>query len=520
MNNMKISIILLVLLCNSALADAARNIVVSEYDSHNRTDILAIDTNSLSNLRVRPFNLEIIPPSSGVQFYRKGIIFLSHSTKEEKVPERHLSFGSIRIYESVPEDTTPGNLKPFDLLSPELFPSEATTFSSDFKTMYLSLIPERAGGEKIFKAEQTSDGWKIEDKPLDICNENYIYSHPCLSEDGSFLVFSSDVAGSEGGLDLWVTRKEGEKWGNPKNLGKQINSDGNELFASLDKWNNLYFSSDGHSGKGGYDIFLARYNGSGWDTPINLPGIINTKDDELAYTINKENNNTAFFTSRSRSGKYRTQLYLVDVNKGNSPESGRTISERLLSLAGAENATDPSGKPLQTINTSQKINEEATSAALVQTPGNEESQKEVTPSSIPASTANSNEKKEEATASPRLQNKVVSQESKTEATPVTKPSTAGQSPEIKKDDVIYRVQITASTKPAGSQNITMAGKSYRSFEYLYQGGYRTTIGEFSTLTEAMKLQSACRQNGYSQAFVVAFKNNIRSNDPELFKKAP
>lgn len=516
MKNMKISIIFLTLLCNTLLADAEKNNVVSESDFQNRKDLLQIDTNNLNNLRVRQFNLEIIPPSSGVQFYRKGIIFLSHSTKEEKVPEHHLSFGSIRLYESLFEDTIPGKLIPFDLISPELFPSEATSFSSDFKTMYLSLIPEKSGNEKIFKAEQTSSGWEIEDKPLDICNDNYIYSHPCLSEDGSFLVFSSNVAGSQGGLDLWVTRKEGERWGSPKSLGKQINSAGNELFASLDRWNNLYFSSDGHSGKGGYDIYIARYNGSGWDRPIDLPGIINTLDDELAFTIDKEDNKTAFFTSRSRSGRYRTQLFIVDINNEPSQNNKLTLSESFLATANGENRTEP----LNTANEPQGKIEVEPSAAIAQTNMIQQAQKEEPSSSIPVQTAQSAETKKEPDVSSRPQTDSDATKNKAASTPAGTPSSAVSTVQVTNDEVVYRVQITASTKSVGSMNVAMAGKNYKSFEYLYQGAYRTTIGEFKTLPEAMKLQSVCRQNGYSQAFVVAFKNNIRSNDPELFKKIP
>ncbi|HQN59778.1 MAG TPA: hypothetical protein PLE02_09095, partial [Bacteroidales bacterium] len=89
--------------------------------------------------------------------------------------------------------------------------------------------------------------------------------------------------------------------------------------------------------------------------------------------------------------------------------------------------------------------------------------------------------------------------------------------EAKQDVVVYRVQIISNTKPVGTQNITVAGKTYNSFEYLYKGAYRTTIGEFSNLAEATRLQIICRQNGFSQAFVVAFKNNIRSTDPSLFR---
>jgi hypothetical protein len=109
-------------------------------------------------------------------------------------------------------------------------------------------------------------------------------------------------------------------------------------------------------------------------------------------------------------------------------------------------------------------------------------------------------------------------EVKKETAPATKPSPqTTPAPGAKKDEVVYRVQILANTKPVGSYNVVVAGKTYKSFEYLYQGGYRTTIGAFSTLSEATRLQNICRQNGYNQAFVVAFKNNIRSNDPELFR---
>jgi hypothetical protein len=107
-------------------------------------------------------------------------------------------------------------------------------------------------------------------------------------------------------------------------------------------------------------------------------------------------------------------------------------------------------------------------------------------------------------------------DNKEATTPASKPA-ASVPPEAAKDVVIYRVQILANTKPIGSKSFTLDGKSYKSFEYLYMGGYRTTIGECQKLAEATALQNACRRNGYSQAFVVAFKNNIRSNDPALFK---
>ena len=262
----------------------------------NITQHSSSDTSRHNNLLIKPFHLEIVPPSSGVQFYRDGILFLSLSKVEEKIPERHISFGSVRTYFSVIADTLPGQFMTFNLDGTDLFPTEATTFTSDYNTMYLSLIPSESSSEKIFRAVYTQTGWKIDSDPLEICSGRNIYSHPSLSVDGTFMVFSSDLPGSTGGLDLFITRKEKNGWGKPENLGKVINSPGNELFASLDSRNNLFFSSDGRPGQGGYDIYLCRYNGSDWEKPHNLAETVNTKDDELAITVNRVDDKTAFFT--------------------------------------------------------------------------------------------------------------------------------------------------------------------------------------------------------------------------------
>ena len=328
------------------------------------------------------------------------------------------------------------------------------------------------------------------------------------------MIFSSDMSGSNGGLDLYITKKEDDNWSTPENLGKHFNSAGNELFASLDASNNLFFASDGLPGEGGYDIFVCTYNGTGWEKPVNLSGTINSKDDELAFTISRTDKQSAFYTSRAKSGKGRIQLFLVTASPSLAKNSETDLSVEILALAGIETLNSPE----KTV-TSQPLAISAPEKAeqhKVPEPEQQATAKNVEPERTAA------EKKE---AVPTAQKPSVAKEA---AAPSQKPSVAvaaAASPkpaatpkaEEKKDIVVYKVQILANTRPVGSQNITVAGKTYKSFEYLYQGGYRTTIGEFSTMSEAVKLQNACRQNGYNQAFVVAFKNNIRSTDPALFK---
>jgi len=326
------------------------------------------------------------------------------------------------------------------------------------------------------------------------------------------MIFSSDMTGSTGGLDLFITRKEGDAWSNPKNLGKSINSSGNELFASLDSRNNLYFSSDGHPGEGGYDIFISTFSGEEWGTPQNLTDAINSRDDELAFTICREDNRTAFYTTRTRTGRSRTQLNLVTC-----PEEAFNISQRCLAMAQVSELKS-SAKQVQTTQSPQAkqelasvtSNEKVTQARQVkQESGTQPATREVA--------TRAPEIKKEATTSDKNFAATPAPESKKETPSLNKSAQANMVPEAKKDEVVYRVQILANTKPIGSQNIVVAGNNYKSFEYLYKGGYRTTIGEYSTLAEAVRLQNSCRQSGYNQAFVVAFKNNVRSTDPSLFK---
>lgn len=87
----------------------------------------------------------------------------------------------------------------------------------------------------------------------------------------------------------------------------------------------------------------------------------------------------------------------------------------------------------------------------------------------------------------------------------------------KKDVITYRVQIYSRNYKQKEDQITINGKTYKEYVYSHLGAYRYTIGEFTSLSSAAELQKACRESGYDEAFVAAFKNNVRSTDPGLFK---
>jgi hypothetical protein len=315
------------------------------------------------------------------------------------------------------------------------------------------------------------------------------------------MIFASDKEGSLGGMDLFISRLTNGKWSTPENLGKLINTSGNEFFPFLDSENNLFFSSDMLPGYGGYDIFTCKFNGVNWDKPINLSDLINTDGDDIAFTINKMDGKTAFFTRRQKSDKNDMQLFRVKLKQD--------IADRnLLTLSSVFN-----GKPVPKTSIIATISD------------NKVKLTDVEPSKTKPLTADTK------TTEAKVHEKRAKIKNTTEKTTVTKSETNIRPVENKvttvnkpvpiaagqKDVVIYRVQLLPGTSQKNSKEMVINGTEYKLYEYVYLGAPRYTIGEFSTLAPATALQNMCRQSGYPQSFVVAFKNNTRSLDVNLFK---
>ncbi len=268
-------------------------------------------------VRVDSFHLRLIPPSLGVRFYGNDLVFLSLSKDERRMSSSHLTFGTLQAYIAPVEDTVTGLHHEFSPFSSTVFsfPCDGLTFTPDGKTMYFTRLSKNDGKEKIYEADRYSTGkrvgWSWTNAPLSFCKDTFRYSHPALSKDGGLLVFASDKAGPARGMDLYISRKEGNDWTSPVNAGTTVNTRGNEMFPFLDRDNNLYFSSDGFKGLGGYDIYVSRYNGEGWDQPENLGAKINTAGDDIAFTLDPRADTLGFYTVRQPMGRKSMQLYKV-----------------------------------------------------------------------------------------------------------------------------------------------------------------------------------------------------------------
>ena len=156
----------------------------------------------------------------------------------------------------------------------------------------------KLGKNNIFSAKLVNGKWdQITSLPFN--SKDYSTGNPSISKDGKTLYFSSNRPGSIGGVDIWkVTISENGSYGFPENLGKKINTEGNESFPFITSDNVLYFSSDAHLGLGAMDIYKIDLNANSEVKNLGKP--VNSEKDDFAFSFN-ENKKIGFLAS-NRNG--------------------------------------------------------------------------------------------------------------------------------------------------------------------------------------------------------------------------
>jgi len=193
----------------------------------------------------------------------------------------------------------------------------AQTISADGKTMVFTacLRKDSYGSCDLYISEKKGKNWS---KPVNIgapINGNYKETQPCLSSDGKTLYFISNRPGGKGKFDIWMSQLDAnKKWKQPINLGDSINTTEDELAPFIHYDNNtLYFSSEGHLGMGGSDLFLSRKNENGeWQKSINLGYPINTHFNEESLVINA-NGDFGLISSNMEGGFGQKDIYQFTI---------------------------------------------------------------------------------------------------------------------------------------------------------------------------------------------------------------
>lgn len=172
-------------------------------------------------------------------------------------------------------------------------------------TIYYSRVGKAQRGKDFVNTIQTYSALILKDKkigesvPFFLNSDSFSVAHPAISADGNQLIFSSNMPGGKGNMDLYICTKQDEFWSAPKNLGPAINSPGNEVFPFISAKGELFFSSDGKPGYGGLDLFASRLENGKWLDARNMRTPINSPHDDFGLSFV---NDTAGYLSSDRSG--------------------------------------------------------------------------------------------------------------------------------------------------------------------------------------------------------------------------
>lgn len=176
----------------------------------------------------------------------------------------------------------------------------ACAFTPDSKTMYLTLCktdPSYPRFAQIATAQRSDASWS-KATPLEITKDTLsTFAHPAVSPDGMWLYFVSDMPGGMGGYDIWRIQMTSHGLIGLENLGTPINTPGNEMFPTFRPNGELYFSSDGHPGFGGLDVFIAKPDSTHWE--LEHPGApLNSAGDDFGMTFEGLHNRGYFCSNR------------------------------------------------------------------------------------------------------------------------------------------------------------------------------------------------------------------------------
>jgi len=254
----------------------------------------------------------------GPIYYKDKIVFTS--SRERTVPIKRFwnwnGLPFLDMYEAIPNDENElSDIK--ELMKGKKnnkYHEGPVTFNSAGNFMVFTRNNYKGKSEdgviklQLFSSKLVGEKWEKE-IPLPFNSNEYSVGHASLSSDGKTMFFSSDMPGGKGGVDLYKTmRNEDGTWSKAQNLGDKINTEGNELFPFIHTANEmLYFSSNGHLGLGGLDVFEVDLTASNFEV-INLGSPINSNKDDFSFILHN-NKEKGYFSSNREGGKGSDDIY-------------------------------------------------------------------------------------------------------------------------------------------------------------------------------------------------------------------
>ena len=219
---------------------------------------------------------------------------------------------------------------PVESLNSE-FEDGTPCISSDFSALYFTRCKKGKNqqlGCEIYKSSNDGGSWSEPQVEFENFGDSITTAHPAISPDGNRLYFVSDMPGGLGENDIWMVTTDGEggSWGDPINLGEEINTPGNELYPFVHNDGTLYFSSDSRVGLGGLDIYKAEQDETGGWMLENMKPPINSPEDDFGIVFEADLER-GFFSS-ARKGRGNDELFSFVLPPLNFAVTGVVKDER------------------------------------------------------------------------------------------------------------------------------------------------------------------------------------------------
>ncbi|TCI93176.1 PD40 domain-containing protein [Tenacibaculum sp. M341] len=288
-------------------------------------------TNEKTFVNLKNLDINTRYSDFGGFIYKDQLYFASTRPKDDKSSKRRYQWNNqpfLNIYVANEEhyEMSPNldteSFKQFIEVNTRYHESNVI-FTSDGKTMYFTrdnYDGKKLKGDinkvahlKIYRSDMINGEWQNM-RSLPFNSDAFSCGHPALSTDEKNLYFVSDMPGGYGATDIYqVEIKDDGTYGKAKNLGRQINTEGREMFPFIDNENIMYFASDGHLGLGALDVFESKILNISYTKPKNLGTPINGPKDDFGFVISYDKS-YGYFSSNRKGGKGDDDIYSFIIN--------------------------------------------------------------------------------------------------------------------------------------------------------------------------------------------------------------
>lgn len=275
----------------------------------------------------------------GPAIYGDELVFLTRPKRGDIDPVSRKTY--FKLFRApISRDGMPGNAKPFSMELNSNYNEGPVSFTQEDKVIFLTRTLLNSGATVedptgkanlgIYSAYRAQYDW-AGIRALPFNGKSFSNQHPSVSPDGRRVFFASNREGGYGGYDLYFSDFREGRWSAAINLGPEVNTEGNEAFPHIHPSGRLFFSSNGHGGLGGYDLFLIDLSGRRWGDVINLPAPVNSVGDDVGIALTADGNR-AYLVSNRAAGMGQDDIYLLRLKQGLTSLQGPEVGGETFTL--------------------------------------------------------------------------------------------------------------------------------------------------------------------------------------------